>query len=86
MSREASLGVSEMYVNANSSDEFAEKDVDGHSSRRECLSDLFQSVPQLFSTFSPCVFNFVYLCFHFLYTCPRKPALIINVVSMLFIA
>jgi hypothetical protein len=70
-----------MHVNANSSDEFAEKDVDGHFPGRECSSNLFQLVPQLFSTFIPCVFNFVYFYFHFLYTCPRKPAVIINVVS-----
>jgi hypothetical protein len=86
MSREASLGVSEMHVNANSSDESGEKDGDGHPPVRECSSNFFQLVPQLFSTFSPCVFNFVYFYFHFLYTCPGKPAVIINFVSMLFIA
>jgi hypothetical protein len=48
MSRGALLGVSEMHVNANSSDEFAEKDVDGHSSGRESSSSLFQLIPQLF--------------------------------------
>ena len=61
----ASLGVSEMHVNANTSYEFGEKNVDGHSPGRECSSNFFQLVPQLLPTFNPCVFNFVYFYFHF---------------------